>query len=466
MTLLPCRHLLVLGTFCLSVLLYVDRVCISAAKDHIAHDLSLDDRAMGWVLSAFALGYALLQTPGGWLADRVGPRRLLSGIVLFWSAFTGLTATAFNLPAMLLTRFLFGAGEAGAFPGIARAAYSWIPMQERGIVQGINFSGSRVGGAVSLVAVPALIDALGWRPSFVVLMAIGCVWAAWWYRWFRDDPAQHRHIKPAELEYILTHRQQVTTVQDARRSARISDTADTAGCRSPGDQETCVPSGGSVGRPATAPGPATAPNAEAISLGAFFSSGNLWLVSLQYFCSNFTFFFCLTWLFPHLKATYQLSGIQAGLYSAAPLVGGALGNWAAGWLVDRIYRDGRWVLSRRIPAMLGFALAAVGLVASVRAQTPLTSIIWFSLAVFGADMTLAPSWSFCIDIGKQQAGVVSGTMNMAGNLGSFLTALAFPYLAEWTGSNTPFFFVAAGLNILAVGAWGLLDPRRGWEEAR
>lgn len=476
MRLLPCRHLLVLGTFFLSVLLYVDRVCISAAKDHIAVDLALDDREMGWVLSVFALGYALFQTPGGWLADRVGPRRLLSGIVLFWSAFTGLTAAAFNLPTMLLTRFLFGAGEAGAFPGIARAAYSWIPMQERGVVQGINFSGSRLGGAVSLLAVPAMIDALGWKPSFVVLMTIGCAWAAWWYRWFRDDPAQHQHIKPAELEYILTHRQQAATVQDAQRSARVSDPAETADRRSPGDQETFAPSGGSVGRPATALppattlrpatvlGPAPAPSAATVSLGTLFSSGSMWLVSLQYFCSNFTFFFCLTWLFPHLKATYQLSGFQAGLYAAAPLFGGALGNWAAGWLVDRIYRDGRWVLSRRVPAMLGFALAAVGLVVSVRAQTPLTSIIWFSLAVFGADMTLAPSWSFCIDIGKQQAGVVSGTMNMAGNLGSFLTALAFPYLAEWTGSNTPFFFVAASLNVLAVGVWGLLDPRRGLEE--
>jgi ACS family glucarate transporter-like MFS transporter len=442
--------------FCLSVLLYVDRICISAAKDQIARDLSLDDRQMGWVLSVFALGYALFQTPGGSLADRLGPRRVLSGIVVFWSAFTGLTAAAFNLPTMLATRFLFGAGEAGAFPGIARATYSWLPMQERGVVQGINFSGSRVGGAASLIAIPALIGAVGWRLSFVVLMAIGFAWAGFWYRWFRDDPAQHPRIEPAELDYILTHRQQGS----AQCSARVSDLAETADRRLPEERETFGQPGGSVGRPATTL------SDRGISLSTVLSSGSLWLVSLQYFCSNFTFFFCLTWLFPHLKATYQLSGVQAGLYSAGPLVCGAFGNWAAGWLVDRIYRDGRWVLSRRVPAMLGFALATVGLVASVRAQTPLASIVWFSLAVFGADMTLAPSWSFCIDIGKQQAGVVSGTMNMAGNLGSFLTALAFPYLAEWTGSNTPFFFVAAGLNALAVGAWLLLDPRRSLEEAR
>ncbi|MCH5378317.1 MAG: MFS transporter, partial [Planctomycetes bacterium] len=259
------------------------------------------------------------------------------------------------------------------------------------------------------------------------LMAVGCLWALFWYRWFRDDPAEHPRIGPAELKFILEHRQQVAAVK----------------------QPDAIGQGGG--------GSLRAAN--------WWGSGALWLVSLQYFCSNFTFFFCLTWLFPHLKSTYHLTGIQAGMYSAAPLVCGAIGNWVAGWLVDRIYRDGRWVLSRRVPAMLGFAMAAAGLVASARAETPMSSILWFSLAVFGADMTLAPSWSFCIDIGKQHAGVVSGTMNMAGTLGSFLTALAFPYLAKWTGSNAPFFFVAAGLNVLAVGVWLLLDPRRSLEEA-
>ena len=141
---MPTRFLFVVWTFCLSVLLYVDRICISTAKNEIASDLSLNDRQMGWVLSVFALGYALFQTPGGWLADRLGPRRALSIIVVIWSIFTGLTAAAFNFLSMLIVRFLFGAGEAGAFPSLARATFSWIPMQERGAVQGINFSGSRI----------------------------------------------------------------------------------------------------------------------------------------------------------------------------------------------------------------------------------------------------------------------------------------------------------------------------------
>jgi len=144
------RWLIVLATFMLSVLLYVDRVCISAAKDLIAKDLQFTNAQMGWVFSAFSLGYALLQTPSGWLADRLGPRRVLAMIVAVWSVFTGLTALASSWTTMLLVRFLFGAGEAGAFPGMSRAVYAWIPMKERGLVQGINFSGSRIGAAVTL----------------------------------------------------------------------------------------------------------------------------------------------------------------------------------------------------------------------------------------------------------------------------------------------------------------------------
>lgn len=427
---LPRRYLLVLWTFALSVLLYVDRICVSTAKDAIAGDLSLDDRQMGWILSAFALGYALFQTPGGWLVDRLGARRVLTGLVLFWSVFTGLTALAWNLPSMLATRFLFGAGEAGAYPGLARVTYSWIPMDERGLVQGINVSGSRVGGAASLVVIPAMIEQIGWKSSFALLMVIGCIWALGWYLWFRDDPAALPGISPDEVAHIVGHRQPRAPAEDESNASASVNKHPT---------ETAAPS--------------------PLSIAQVLSSANVQLISFQYFCSNFSFFFCLTWLFPHMKATYHLTGLEAGLYSAAPLVCAAIGNWTSGWLVDRIYRAGRWPESRRSPAIIGFLFGVVGLIASVRAETPLSSIAWFSLAIFGTDMTIAPSWAFCIDIGKAHAGFVSGTMNMAGNLGSFVTALAFPYLAAWTGSNTPFFYVAAGLSLVGVAIWTQVDPR-------
>ena len=189
---MPKRYLFVLATFGLSVLLYVDRICISVAEDSVARDLDLTDKQMGWIFSAFTLGYAFCQTPGGYLADRLGPRKVLSLIVALWSLFTGLTAAAFNFVSMFVVRLLFGAGEAGAFPGMARAVYSWIPMRERGLVQGINFSGSRIGAAFALPVIALLIDGvqdgessvlpsflaggIGWRPTFAALMVIGFFW--------------------------------------------------------------------------------------------------------------------------------------------------------------------------------------------------------------------------------------------------------------------------------------------------
>lgn len=180
----------------------------------------------------------------------------------------------------------------------------------------------------------------------------------------------------------------------------------------------------------------------------------------QYFSSNFTFFFCLTWLFPHVKSEYGLTTSDAALYAALPLLAGAVGNWCSGFLVDRIYARGQWARSRKIPAMIGFFLAAVGLIGSIYMETVLPAVLFLSVAIFGADMTLSPSWSFCTDIGKRHAGAISGTMNMAGNVGAFLTALAFPYIQDWAGSVRPFFFLGAGLNLLAILCWSFMRPEK------
>ena len=184
----------------------------------------------------------------------------------------------------------------------------------------------------------------------------------------------------------------------------------------------------------------------------------------QYFASNFTFFFTLTWLFPHVKSEYGLETVEAAFYASAPLIAGAFGNWFSGWLVDRIYRQGRWKQSRTIPAIIGFTLAAGGLLGSVYMTEVGGAIFFLSIAIFGADMTLSPSWSFCVDIGRENAGAVSGTMNMAGNIGSFITALAFPYLQAWTSSTTPFFYVGAALNVVAILAWIAMQPEKTLEE--
>jgi len=136
---LPVRFRLLIATFILSIVLYIDRSSISVAKDGIISDLNLTDKQFGWILSAFALGYALFQVPAGVLADRFGPRQVLSKVVVTWATFTALTGAAWNFASLVACRLLFGLGEAGAYPGMARVSYSWFPMKERGIVNGINF---------------------------------------------------------------------------------------------------------------------------------------------------------------------------------------------------------------------------------------------------------------------------------------------------------------------------------------
>jgi ACS family glucarate transporter-like MFS transporter len=291
---IPKRFWLVFGTFLLSMLLYVDRACISTAKDAIRGDLGFSDAQWGWIMAAFGLGYALCQTPAGLAADRLGPRRLLTSVVAFWSLFTALTGAAWSFTSMLAFRVLFGAGEAGAFPGCARAYYSWLPTSERGLAQGINFSGSRLGAAVAMPLVAWLIGWLGWRTTFAMLGVIGFFWAFLWFLWFRDEPTDHPKISAAERDLILAGRQQT---QD----------------------------GGKV-----------------LTASALFGSRNMWLAMGQYICSNFTFYFAISWSFPYVKKTFGLTSVEAGLYSAIPLLGGALGNWIAGALVDGIYRSGRW----------------------------------------------------------------------------------------------------------------------------
>jgi MFS transporter, ACS family, glucarate transporter len=418
--LVPGRYVMVGGTFLLAMLVLVDRACISVAKDPISQSLGLDDRQMGWVLSIFALGYAIFQTPSGLLADRYGPRLVLTAVVSIWSFFTALTGAAVNFVSLLVVRFLFGLGEAGAFPGISKAVYLWIPVRERGVVNGINFSGGRLGAAFSLPLIALLIDTYGWREAFLILGLIGVGWAVAWYVFFRDNPLDHPHMSAAECQLIEAGRQ-----HPAAATQQLQE------------EEVKVP------------------------LSVIFRSRNMWLAMGQYFASNFTFFFCLTWLFPHLKERFALESVEAGFYSALPLVAGAAGNVFAGWLVDLLYRRGHWRWSRSLPAIIGFALAAAGLVGSLYMGNVMAAVICLAVAVFGADMTLSPSWTFCADIGKKYSGAVSGTMNMAGNLGSFITALAFPYLKVWTGSETPFFYIGALLNVLAIVIWLYMKPENG-----
>ncbi|MEK7751365.1 MAG: MFS transporter, partial [Acidobacteriota bacterium] len=239
------------------------RAAISSAKGPIASELGLSDQAMGLVFSAFVLGYALMQIPAGRFADRWGPRIALAAMVASWSLFTFLTGTISSLGVLLIVRFLFGVAEAGAFPGSARAFYNWLPPGERGIANGILFSGAMIGGGVSFPICAWLLGASGWRATFYLLAIPGFVWALLWFVFFRDHPAR-------------------PVVQEVSGSA--------AG----------------------------------MSFGQVFRSGPMALAMIQYFVGNFTFYIGVTWMLPYLTEHFKLSATEAANYATAPLICGAI----------------------------------------------------------------------------------------------------------------------------------------------
>lgn len=386
------RYLVVAALFILSMITYIDRVCMATAKDSVSRDLALSDASMGIVFGAFALGYALMQIPSGWFADKVGPRVALTFVVTAWSTMTVLTGFAWSVSALVAIQFFFGVGESGAFPSSARAISNWLPPGERGRANGVLFSGSRLGAALAFPLLAWMFGKWHWRTAFALLGLLGVAWATIWLLWFRDHPAKRLTIPAPAGE------------QDAGKRLVI------------------WPRG--VG-----------------------------LAMVQYFASNFTFFICLSWMLPYLKRQYHLGSSEAASYAMAPLLLGATSLWITGWLVDRLYLSNWSSWSRRIPGILGFALATTGVLGITRADSPGMAVLCFTVATFGADMTISPSWVYCTDIAGKNVGGVSGSMNMLGNFGSFASAISFPYLQSLTGSASTYFLVAAALNLVGMGCW-------------
>src|SRR4029079_16570011 len=202
MTAMSVRGRVLVFAFLLAVVTYLDRICISAAAPAIMDELHLSFIQMGLVFSAFTLAYSLFEVPSGWLGDVRGPRRVLTRIVLWWSAFTMLTGAARGFLSLITIRFLFGAGEAGAFPNVARSFSRWFPMRERGTANGVLFLGSRLGGMLSAPLALLLIRSWTWRAAFAIFGATGVGWAVVWYWWYRDRPSEHPSVNAAELALI------------------------------------------------------------------------------------------------------------------------------------------------------------------------------------------------------------------------------------------------------------------------
>lgn len=408
------RHIVLWLTVAAYMITYMDRVVISSAVPSIKEDLGLDNQTMSWILSSFRWGYALFQIPGGWLGDLIGPRRALSLIVIWWSAFTCITALAFNAWSMIIFRFLFGVGEAGAFPIATRSLSRWMLPTERGYAQGITHAGSRLGAALTPALVTALIATYGWRMPFVLFGCVGVLWSAVWYWYYRDTPDEHTGVNAAELELIHSSL------------------------------------GGSKKKAVTG----------AVPWGPILASPTLWMLVAMYFCYGWCLAVYLDWFPTYLKEHRGLTLKQMGFYASLPLFAGVLGDFLGGWVSDRIaHQTKNLKLARSGVALAGFLIAAAGIIPATLAASPELCVAFTCIAFFGLEVTVGVSWAVPLDIGGDFAGSVSSVMNTAGNIGGAISSLAVGYLVSAYGWNVPF-LVAAALCLLGAILFARLDASR------
>jgi sugar phosphate permease len=398
-------------TFVLTVVTYLDRVCISAAAPAIMKELRISVFEMSAVFSAFTLAYSIFEIPSGWLGDVRGPRRVLTRIVLWWSAFTMLTGLAQGLRSLVAIRFLFGAGEAGAFPNIIRSLARWFPVRERGRASGIMFLGSRLGGMLSAPIALLLIGRLGWRMSFVVFGAIGVAWAAIWAFWYRDRPAEHPGVNAEELAWIE---------QDA-------------------DQEEI---------------PAVTPWRE------LFNSRSVWAICAMYSAYGYGLYFYLTWLPTYLVSELGFSALGSGFFASLPFLLAGIADVTGGWLTDRLARQYGLRVARCGLGFSAFATTATLLFASTLTPAPTAKAFLLALALGSADLSLSACWAAPLDVAASHAGVVTGLMNTFGNLGGLLCPLVVGWAVERRHSWTLPFHITAVVYAAGAVAWLAIDPAR------
>jgi sugar phosphate permease len=391
---------------------YMDRVVISAAVPLIRQEFGFSVVTIGWILSSFRWGYALFQIPGGWLGDRIGPRRALTLIVCWWSFFTCVTAFAWNAASMAVARFLFGVGEAGAFPIATRSLSRWMLPSERGYAQGVTHAGSRLGAALTPPVVVWLMAMYGWRSPFLVFGILGIGWAAVWFFWYRDTPRQHSSVNAAELELIHS-----ATGERSRTSSSVP-------------------------------------------WSAILKCRTIWYLSAMYFCYGYCLAVYLDWFPTYLKESRGFNLKEMGFYAALPLAAGVIGDLAGGWLSDLwLKRTGNIAQARRVIGFTGFTLAAAAIVPAALTESPLTSV-WFScLAFFGLELTVGVSWAVPLDIGGDYAGSVSAVMNTLGNIGGAISPAVLGYLVLHIGWKEPF-LVASVMCVIAAVLYLKIDASR------
>src|ERR1700726_404593 len=407
----------ILGLICLMYLItYLDRVNISNAAPEISKEFGFDKITMGVIFSAFGWAYAMFQVPGGWLGDRFGARNVLTVIVSYWSAMTSATAVASGATSFVVMRFLFGIGEAGAFPGATRAMQLWYPRHERGFVQGVTHSASRLGAAIAPPIVVFIMTTYGWHAVFYFCSGAGIVWSVLWFLTYRNFPEQHPLVNKAEVEHIRG--------LDAAGNINQAQT----------------------GKPS-------------VPWATLLRSPNMWAIMCAYFTYVYCLWIFLSWLPTYLVDFRHFTLLKVGIFASLPLWAGVVGDTVGGLATDWLLKkSGNTRLARRAVAIVGMLGCVVFIVPAGLTEDAYTAVYCLTAAMFFLECTIGPSWAVPMDTGGEHSGTVSGMMNMAGNIGGALSPIVFGVLVQIGSWQAPF-IVAAGLLVVGSAVWAFwLDP--------
>jgi MFS family permease len=410
---LPVRYRVVGFAASLAALTYLDRVCISILAPDISEEFQLSKQEMSYVFSAFTLSYALFEIPTAWWADQIGSRRVVARIVTWWSTFTILTGAAFNYASLLACRFLFGVGEAGAWPNAARVFSHWIPFRERGMVQGIFFAGAHISGGLTPLLVQWMNGHMSWRSVFIVCGIVGLFWPIAWYRWYRDEPTEHPGITPEERDMIMRER-----MLEPEHAA----------------------SKGAYGRLARHP--------------------STYLLCAMYIANAYGFYFLISWLPTYLQEARGFASTELAVFAGLPLMLSVVADLFGGYTTDALCKRFGLRFGRASVGFVGYAIAAVATILAANMQNNRLSAITFSVAAASSMFTLAPSWATCIDIGGRYSAVLSAAMNTSGNLGGFLSPIVAAFIVETWGDWSIALGVLAGLYLMAAVCWLFIRPDR------
>lgn len=393
------KHVILSMLVLLGMVTFLDRINISVAGSSIMHDLGLSPAQWGWVQSAFILSYGLMQIPMGWLGDRFGHRKILALIVLWWSLFTAFTGLAGGLASLLVIRFMFGIGEAGSSPCSTGVISRWFQKEEVGKAQGYVWAASRMGGALTPFVVIPVMMMVGWRSAFYLLGALGIVWAAVWYFYYKDP-----------------------------ETAQSSQNA-------------------SIDSPQ-------------ISWCHLLESRQLWLLCGMYFFYAFGSWFFFSWFptFMELGRGFDKSELTYAV--AVPFLMSMAGNIAGGHLTDRLTHRYGIKTGRKALGSTSLAVSAVCMFLAAFIPGKMAVFVFLSLCFGIFDLMLPSAWALCIDLGKQHAGTLSGAMNTAGNIGGFCCGILFGELVQQSGNyNLPLYMIAVMLLISAL-LFAFINPEK------